>query len=88
MGSRLTLSVGMEKLHNVRSPFVFTAALLFSLPADLVHSRGTLCATAQLTKWVFGVCLDGPAKRAGPRRENGSFSGLEDTSPMEGGTTD
>ncbi len=28
-------------------------------------TRGTLCATAHLTKWVFGVCLGGPAKRAG-----------------------
>ena len=35
---------------------------------------------------MFGVCLGGPAKRAGPRRENGSFSGPEDKSPMVVGT--
>ena len=47
-----------------------------------------VCATAYLTKWVFGVCLCGPSKRVGHGRENGSFSGLEDKSPMGGGTTD
>ncbi len=47
-----------------------------------------VCATAHLTKWVFGVCLGGPSKRAGHRKENGSFYGLEDKSPMGGGTTD
>jgi hypothetical protein len=38
---------------------------------------------------VFGVCcLGGPSKRAGPRRENNTFSDLEDKSPIGGGTTD
>jgi len=47
-----------------------------------------VCATAHLAKWVFGVCIGGLARRAGPRRKNGSFSGLEDKSPMGGGATD
>ncbi len=70
---------------------------LNSLIPDLISLRtkggriySILCSSviAHLTKWVFGVCLSGPAKRAGHRRENGSFFGLEDKSPMEGGTSD
>ena len=41
-------------------------------------------ATAHLTKLVFGVCLGGLAKRAGPKRENNTCYGLEDNRPREG----
>ena len=33
-----------------------------------------VCATPHLTKWIFGVCLGGPAKRVGPRRENNNYN--------------
>jgi len=44
-----------------------------------------VCAPAHLPIGVLLVC---PAKQDGPRRENLTFSGLEDMSPRGGGTTD
>ena len=45
-----------------------------------------MLATAHLTNLVFEIVLGGLAKRAGPRRENSTFSGLHSMSPREGGT--
>jgi hypothetical protein len=50
-------------------------------------SRGTRLCYRHLTKQMgvseFWCCLGGPVKQAGPRRENGSFSGREDKSPWK-----
>ena len=77
--------VGMEILHKRFAILVFTAAHT-SLTADLVAFLAVhVCATAHITKiGVLEFCLGGLAKRAGPRRENSTFSDLEDKSPREG----
>ena len=58
------------------------------LTADLIHSLVVhVCATVTYLKQIgvleFSCCLGGLAKRAGPRRENGSFFGREDKSPWK-----
>ncbi len=79
------LVVGMEILHKRFVLLVFTAAHTSST-ADLVAFLVVhVCATAHLTKiGVLEFCLGYPAKRARPRRENSTFSVLEDKSPREG----
>ncbi len=59
------------------------------MTADLVSNLVVhVCATDHLTNWVFGDCLGGPDNRARPKRENNSFSGLQDISLREVEMTD
>ena len=55
--------------------------LTYHVPLYVVH----VCATAHLPRCV-GVAW-GPSSELGPRVENVQFSGLQDMSPREGGTT-
>jgi hypothetical protein len=90
-GSRLQLFIGMV-ITSQRFVLPFSnVGLDTPNRRSCSFSRGTCLCYRHLPKQVgcFGVCcLGGPAKLAGPRRENGSFSGLENKSPMGGGTTD
>ncbi len=76
--------VGTAKLHKVCSLFLYDGP--YHMTVDLVHSRGTrVCYRSPIQIGCLEFCcLGGPAKRARPRRENATFSSLEDKSPREG----
>jgi len=59
-------------VSDLTGPGCMWAHVLYVQPYVTYHVTLVVhvCATTHLTKWVFGVCLDGPAKRSRPRREN------------------